>query len=122
MNVAPFTGLVGSYGIGCLERFVSGLGHSAKRHELGRRPILIRQPPADEETFMNGVVFSEKAIRRGSCVVTTRSMWKRSARNRRSATPAAPVQAVNGSTFARAPCLECMSCLASGVEMYCCWW
>ena len=61
-------------------------------------------------------VFSEKAILRGSWEVTIRSMWKRSARNRRSARPDAPVQPVTGSTFARTPRSARSSRSASGVK------
>lgn len=48
-------------------------------------------------------VFSEKLIRFGSCEVMMRSMWKRSARKRRSDSPEAPMQAVAGSTLAMTP-------------------
>ena len=72
------------------------------------------RPQMSKHSWM--AVFSEKAIRRGSWVVTIRSMWKRSARNWRSAIPPTPVQAVTGNTFANTPRLEFINPSASGVK------
>ena len=62
------------------------------------------------------LVFSEKLIRFGSCVVMMRSMWKRSARKRRSALPNAPMHAVTGATLAKTPRSDRRSWSASGVK------
>ena len=54
---------------------------------------------------------------RGSWLHTIMSTWNRDARNRRSRSPDAPVQAVTGIIFARTPSSSARTFSASGVNI-----